>query len=149
MVSMIAWRRISLVVMALCALAYFGTARAAAGADGCVNNSAQCTKQNDPQGQQPKTLQTIEVTAPAPIPIGIISYGGANGGSPHLRQSNNYSVTTNNAKDRSNHNCKDVVTDPIEVSTTSKIESLVLFQLPGEMGLRYELDYTSIGGWHC
>ena len=145
MKRMIAWRRIALPILAAYMLSHAGFALAA---KDCGVNGCPATQQNDPAGEQPKTLETIQVTAQAPIPIGIISYGGANGGSPHLRQSNNYSVTTNSAKDRSNHNCKDVVADPIEISTTTKIESLVLFQLPGEMGLRYELDYTSIGGWH-
>lgn len=57
-------------------------------------------------------------------------------------------MTVNPAKDRSNHKCKDEAGEPIEISMMAKVESLVLFQLPVEMGLRFELDYAGTGVWN-
>lgn len=150
---MTALRRILTAAVVSCALLHTGTASAQS--KDCGPNGCPATQQNDPQGQQPpQTLGTIQVTGkrieppPPTTSLSVISYGGSAGARPDLFRSNNYSTTTNDKKDRSNHNCKDQAGDPIEISTTTKIESLVLFQLPGEMGLRFELDYTSIGGWH-
>ena len=38
----------------------------------------------------------------------------------------------------------DMRSDPIEISYGSKIEKQILFAMPGEMGLRYELNYRSL-----
>lgn len=152
---MTALRRGVVAAVAACVLSHAGLVHAA---KDCGVNGCPATQQNDPQGQQqPQTLGTINVPGQrlSPLPwvnysslASPINFGLGNAHGPGEFRSNNYSTTTNDKKDRSNHNCKDTVADPIEISTTTKIESLVLFQLPGEMGLRFELDYTSIGGWH-
>lgn len=155
---MTAWRQGLVAAVAACVLMHAGLAHAT---KDCGLKGCPATQQNDPQGQQqqPQTLERIYVHAQRtqqafPLPwvnysgLPPVNFGLGNAHGPGEFRSNNYVTVTDQSRNRDNQDCKGTAGDPIELSTTAKIESLVLFQLPGEMGLRFELDYTSTGGWH-
>lgn len=98
------------------------------------------------------TLPTIVVTAQpitdTPTTCSLANLGSVSfyyGGFLWHYSPFNAAPTTQSHQNK-NGGCQsgDARADPIEISYGSKIEKQVLFALPGEMGLRYELNYRSL-----
>lgn len=101
------------------------------------------------QNDGPKTLQRIEVVGQYdPLPqvssLGALSYGESGGYFRYGFAGGSHATTTNPKEDQ--NGCPDRQGEPIEVSYGSKEESQTLFALPGEMGLKYVLNYSSMTG---
>ena len=118
----------------------------------CIDKSAQCAKYtNGP----PTTLGTIQATGSNDAYSGMYGYdtGGFintygailpsfSRGTGRDFSFNNKSATAE--KDKSKSRCQGYASDPVEVDDGAKLLSIPLFQMPGEMGLKYVLYYGSV-----
>ena len=113
----------------------------------CV--SADTHQQPYQQNDGPETLQGMTVVGDYdPLPqvssLGVMSYGETGGYFRYGFAGGSHTITTNPKEDQ--NGCANRQGEPIEVSYGSKEESQTLFALPGEMGLTYVLNYSSMTG---
>lgn len=120
----------------------------AVGAAALTSSQSRAT----PPYLQKDTLPTVEVTAQpitdTPTTCSLANLGSVSfyyGGFLWHYSPFNAAPTTQSHQNK-NGGCQsgEMRTDPIEISYGSKVEKQILFALPGEMGLRYELNYRSL-----